>query len=114
MKTQPSIIFCAIILRVCTRVSYDFDLTLLVVQRPGPPPGRPQLTPPPDQRQQHDDLFEGEASVPEGDTDPTTTNRQQVRLIIPSMHPVYCLRHLGGAEIIVSIVYVCIFYLFHF
>lgn len=69
-------------LHACMCVSYGFDLTLLVVQRPGPPLSRPELTPSPDQRKQHIDLFEGEASEPEANTDPTTTSRQQVRLII--------------------------------
>lgn len=66
---------------VCTCVI--FDLTLLVAQRPDPPPpGRPQLTPSPDQRRQQGDAFE----VPEADADPTT--RQQVRLINLCVRPV--------------------------
>lgn len=72
--------------RMCARVCVChviFDLTLLAVQRPGPPPpGRPQLTPSPDQRRQQGDVFE----VPEADADPTT--RQQVRLIVLSVRDV--------------------------
>lgn len=61
-----------------------FDLTLLMGQRPGPPPSRPppRLTPSPDQRQQHVDLSEDEAN-----TDFTTTTTQKVRLI--NLHPAY-------------------------
>ncbi|XP_044043168.1 myc box-dependent-interacting protein 1b isoform X8 [Siniperca chuatsi] len=50
-----------------------------VVQKPGPPPSRPppRCTPSPDQRQQHVDMSEDEASVPDANTDPTTTTTQQ-------------------------------------
>ncbi|XP_070786875.1 myc box-dependent-interacting protein 1b isoform X2 [Enoplosus armatus] len=48
-------------------------------KRPGPPPSRPppRLTPSPDQRQQHAGLLEDEASVPDANTDSTTTTTQQ-------------------------------------
>ncbi|XP_044043162.1 myc box-dependent-interacting protein 1b isoform X2 [Siniperca chuatsi] len=48
-------------------------------KKPGPPPSRPppRCTPSPDQRQQHVDMSEDEASVPDANTDPTTTTTQQ-------------------------------------
>ncbi|XP_041821808.1 myc box-dependent-interacting protein 1b isoform X3 [Chelmon rostratus] len=50
-----------------------------VVQRPGPPPSRPppRLTPSPDQRQQHGDPLEDEASGPVAGTDLTTATPPQ-------------------------------------
>ncbi|XP_026217203.1 myc box-dependent-interacting protein 1b isoform X2 [Anabas testudineus] len=49
-------------------------------KRPGPPPSRPppRLTPSPDQKRQHVDLFENEdeASVPDANTDATTRTQQ--------------------------------------
>nr|XP_046238733.1 myc box-dependent-interacting protein 1b isoform X3 [Scatophagus argus] len=50
-----------------------------VGQRPGPPPSRPppRLTPSPDQRKQHVDLLEGEASEPDANTDATASSTQQ-------------------------------------
>uniref|UniRef100_A0A665W180 Myc box-dependent-interacting protein 1 n=1 Tax=Echeneis naucrates TaxID=173247 RepID=A0A665W180_ECHNA len=46
---------------------------------PGPPPGRPppRLTPSPDQRQQHADMFDDEASPPDTHTESTSTTTQQ-------------------------------------
>lgn len=72
-------------LHACTRVSNGLDLTHLVVQRPGPPPSRPQLTPSPDQRRQHVDRLEDEALGPGADEDPMTV-RQQVRLTEANSH----------------------------
>uniref|UniRef100_A0A665W0X5 Bridging integrator 1b n=1 Tax=Echeneis naucrates TaxID=173247 RepID=A0A665W0X5_ECHNA len=48
-------------------------------KRPGPPPGRPppRLTPSPDQRQQHADMFDDEASPPDTHTESTSTTTQQ-------------------------------------
>ncbi|XP_044043167.1 myc box-dependent-interacting protein 1b isoform X7 [Siniperca chuatsi] len=55
-----------------------------VVQKPGPPPSRPppRCTPSPDQRQQHVDMSEDEASVPDANTDPTTTTTQQLSCLL--------------------------------
>lgn len=59
------------------RVFSDFGLTLLVVQRPGPPPSRPELTPSPDQSH---NPFGGKNSGSDANTEITTTT-PQVRLI---------------------------------
>uniref|UniRef100_A0A7N6FEL3 Myc box-dependent-interacting protein 1 n=1 Tax=Anabas testudineus TaxID=64144 RepID=A0A7N6FEL3_ANATE len=78
-----------------------FDLTLLA-QRPGPPPSRPppRLTPSPDQKRQHVDLFENEdeASVPDANTD-ATTRTQQVRLTTERSFLFAQLGHMSWCEV---------------
>ncbi|XP_070711924.1 myc box-dependent-interacting protein 1b isoform X3 [Pempheris klunzingeri] len=48
-------------------------------KKPGPPPSRPppRLTPSPDQRQQHADMYADEASAPDADTQSASTTTQQ-------------------------------------
>uniref|UniRef100_A0A671YZY3 Myc box-dependent-interacting protein 1 n=1 Tax=Sparus aurata TaxID=8175 RepID=A0A671YZY3_SPAAU len=71
------ILTCLYLTASCTpaRVLCGFDLTLLAVPRPGPPPSRPppRLTPSPDLRQQHE--------VPDAITEPASPpSTEQVRL----------------------------------
>lgn len=44
-------------------VACGLDLKNAPLQRPGPPPSRPQLTPSPDQRKLHSDTCEAEAKA---------------------------------------------------
>uniref|UniRef100_A0AAQ6IPY8 BAR domain-containing protein n=1 Tax=Anabas testudineus TaxID=64144 RepID=A0AAQ6IPY8_ANATE len=71
-------------------------------KRPGPPPSRPppRLTPSPDQKRQHVDLFENEdeASVPDANTD-ATTRTQQVRLTTERSFLFAQLGHMSWCEV---------------
>uniref|UniRef100_A0A671Z046 Myc box-dependent-interacting protein 1 n=1 Tax=Sparus aurata TaxID=8175 RepID=A0A671Z046_SPAAU len=96
LKDQKSILSlfiltCLYLTASCTpaRVLCGFDLTLLAVPRPGPPPSRPppRLTPSPDLRQQHE--------VPDAITEPASPpSTEQVRLRPCIYPPLTSQRHL--------------------
>uniref|UniRef100_A0A671YZZ2 Myc box-dependent-interacting protein 1 n=1 Tax=Sparus aurata TaxID=8175 RepID=A0A671YZZ2_SPAAU len=96
VKDQKSILSlfiltCLYLTASCTpaRVLCGFDLTLLAVPRPGPPPSRPppRLTPSPDLRQQHE--------VPDAITEPASPpSTEQVRLRPCIYPPLTSQRHL--------------------
>lgn len=63
-------------------VACGLDLKNAPLQRPGPPPSRPQLTPSPDQRKLHSDPCEAEAEAEASELDTETmSTSHQVRTV---------------------------------
>lgn len=99
VNTLPSVVLRLLTWLPSCLCMPDFGWTLLVVQRPGPPPGRPELTPSPDQSDDQGDKTSGS----DANAEPTTT-APQVRPILQNAQ-INSLNFCFNWSLFVSLVY---------